>query len=450
MELVNNIIDMVKTVFNCSKCDAQFPKWSGRCLECGAWGTLIEGVEQKPKSKQAVSQTRPGQVVELSHEKINNEIRLKTNFKEFDQVVGGGLVKDSLILLGGDPGVGKSTLALQLAAGYQGEVLYVSAEESVSQVASRLKRLKNNQLKFLNEDKLEVIRATIEDIKPDLVVVDSIQTIYSEEVDSNAGSLNQVRACTAKLLELAKSLPVSIVVIGHVTKQGEVAGPKTMEHLVDTVLYLEGDKYKQYRLLRATKNRFGSTDEIGILEMTAAGLKAVSNPSEIFIAESQNQPGSVITAVREGSQVFLVEVQALVSKTTAAYPKRSASGFDQKRLELLTTVITKKTKINLTNFDVFLNLAGGLKLTEPALDLAVVASIISAYQDQALPKASVVFGEVGLGGEVRKVSRTKDRIKEALKLGFDRVILPYFTEEVKGTKLLKIKEIKELLTQDGS
>ncbi len=449
---------MNNTLFICSKCDSQYPKWNGRCLECGAWGTLTENKAQKAKSKGQVK-TQAGQVFNLTKNlkfKTNNFSRLVSGFKELDRVLGGGITPGSLILLGGDPGVGKSTLALQLAGGFNGEVLYVSAEESVDQVLERFNRLNKIRRsesgggKFLNEDHLETIIATIENEKPELVVIDSIQTVYTEDAGAGfksapaTGNLNQIKACTAKLLALAKQSQAAIIIIGHVTKEGGLAGPKTMEHLVDAVLYLEGDKYKQYRLLRASKNRFGPTDEVAILEMVADGLKSVINPSKIFLAGRHHQPGSVICAVVEGSQVFLVEVQALVAKTSSGYPKRSVSGFDQRRLEMLSTVVSKKAGVNLANFDVYLNIAGGLTLREPALDLAVAASIISAYQDKALLKQAVIFGEVGLAGEVRSVVKTKERVKEAIKLGFNKIILPYY-EGASNSSLVKIKEVKEIV-----
>ncbi|MFA6304259.1 MAG: DNA repair protein RadA [Patescibacteria group bacterium] len=443
---------MNSTIFTCSKCDGQALKWAGRCLECGAWGTLTEGTNNKIQStrKTQKSNTKPSnEVVDLTQNsklKTGNYHKLVTGFTEFDKVLGGGITPGSLILLGGDPGVGKSTMALQLASGFKEEVLYVSAEESADQVSGRLSRLVKGQgsLKFLKEDDLETILATIEDNQPQLVIIDSIQTIYLDEVKSLAGSINQLKACTVRLLECAKNNNISIILIGHVTKEGELAGPKTTEHLVDVVLYLEGDKYKQYRLLRAAKNRFGSTDEVAILEMTKEGLTAVANPSKIFLAESHQQPGAVICAVAEGSQIFLVEVQALVSKTTFNYPKRSSSGFDQKRLELLTTILSKRANINLANFDVYLNIAGGLTLKEPALDLAVCAAINSAYHDKVWPAKTVIFGEVGLAGEVRTVAKTKERLKESLKLGFTKIVLPSFEGEIKGVTAIKVKEVKEI------
>ncbi len=452
---------MSSTIFICSKCDAQSPKWAGRCLECGAWGTLIEEAATKKQSTPAKGWSASGRKkISTSNTKASKDVldlslvagkefrvpKIKSGFEEFDKVLGGGITPGSLILLGGDPGVGKSTLALQIANRFKEEVLYVSAEESADQVSGRLSRLAKGQggLKFLNEDHLETIIATIESEQPKLAVIDSIQTVYTEEIKNSTGNINQIKACTAKLLTLAKAGQTAIIIIGHVTKEGDLAGPKTMEHLVDTVLYLEGDKYKQYRLLRAQKNRFGPTDEVVILEMVKEGLKPVINPSKIFLAESHHQPGSVICPVAEGSQVFLVEVQALVSKTNSAYPKRSASGFDQRRLELLATVLSKRAGFNLANFDIYLNIAGGLTLKEPALDLAVCASVISAYQDKVVPAKTVIFGEVGLAGEVRSVARTKERVKEAVKLGFNKIILPYY-EGASNAALVKIKEVKEIV-----
>ncbi|MBU1036827.1 DNA repair protein RadA [Patescibacteria group bacterium] len=442
---------MSDTIYICTNCDAQFPKWSGRCLECGAWGSLEQTKKPTNKVKETIK-AQPGKVIELNEVKDLEIKRLKTNIAGFDRVMGGGIVPGGVALLGGDPGVGKSTLALQLIDSLTANYvcLYISAEESAEQVVSRLKRLNCKQqadkLKFLPEDKVETITATLEQEKPTVAIIDSIQTIYTEEIPSEAGSINQVRACTVKLLEIAKRLKIAIIIIGHVTKEGTLAGPKTMEHLVDVVLYLEGDKYRQFRLLRSIKNRFAHSGEVAVWEMTKTGLKEVANPSQVFLAGFANRAGSVITAVAEGSQVFLIEIQALISKTSFGYPKRSVSGFEQKRLELLCTILTKRADINLNNFDVYLNIVGGLTLKEPALDLAVIVAIISAWQDKVLPEKTVIFGEVGLSGEVRVVSKTKERVKEALKLGFKQIILPDFTGAIKNLELIKIKEISQLLS----
>jgi DNA repair protein RadA/Sms len=439
------------SIFICSNCDAQSPKWSGRCLECGAWGTLIETSKQVVKAKsQKNNLTEAGKLIELNKiEDIKLE-KLKSGLHGFDLVLGGGFIQGSLILLGGDPGVGKSTLALQIInnLSVNQPCLYFSAEESADQVAGRLKRLDNHQagkLHFLHEDNVDVITATIEKHKPAIAVVDSIQTIYSSDLPSEAGSVNQVRACTVKLLSVAKQFKTSIIIIGHVTKEGLVAGPKTMEHLVDVVLYLEGEKYKQFRLLRSVKNRFAQVGEVAVWEMAKEGLKEVLNPSEAFLAGMSNRPGSAIVALAEGTQVFLVEVQALVSKTTFGYPKRSSFGFDQRRLELLCTILTKRGDVNLSNFDVYLNIVGGLILKEPAVDLAVAAAIISSWQDKANDRSTVFFGEIGLNGEVRTVAKTKDRVKAALKLGFKKIVLADFAGEQKDLNLIKIKEVKDLL-----
>lgn len=448
---------MIKPIFVCLKCDAQRPKWSGRCSECGEWGSIKEQPAsssaslsfRREKLKSQGIKAASAQVINFSQNGFQSSVKqkIKTNLAYFDKVLGGGLAPGSLVLLGGDPGVGKSTLALQLALNCQTQAMYVSAEESASQVVDRFKRLnrKNDGLSFINEDNVETITATLLEHCPPIAIIDSLQTVFSSEVKNQAGSPNQLKAIVAKLAETAKAENIALILIGHVTKEGELAGPKTLEHLVDAVVYLEGDKYKQYRLLRSVKNRFGPTDEVAILEMTAGGLAEVLNPSKIFLAEARNkEAGSVICPVAEGSQVFLVEVQALVSKSTFGYPKRSASGFDQKRLEMLCAILTKRAGINLANFDVYLNIAGGLTLREPALDLAVCASIISAYQDKVFEEGAAIFGEAGLAGEARAVVKTKERIKEAVKLGFKKIILPY-VDVRPAPGLLFIKEVKEIL-----
>jgi DNA repair protein RadA/Sms len=442
----------------------------GRCLECGSWGTLKEISQPKagrpwadnfqylgsardkfPISKQErqADKGTSKEVTRLGGSRIKVQ-RYPVGYQEFDRVLGGGLVKGSLVMLGGDPGVGKSTLALQAAArlSVKNKCLYVSAEESLEQTSQRAERLVEpaDKLDFIHETNIENIIATVKQEKSEIAVIDSIQTVYTEELSSESGSLNQVRACTVKLLEACKEFGLTVIIIGQVTKKGTLAGPKASEHLVDAVLYLEGDKYKQYRLLRAAKNRFGSLDEVGIWQMAKEGLKEVLNPSEVFLAGySAKSSGSVITAVAEGSRVFLVEVQALVAKSNTSYPKRTTSGFEAKRLEILTTVLSKRAGINLANFDVVVNIAGGLSLKEPSLDLAVAAAISSAWADKPLPDKTVVFGEVGLAGELRTVLKTKERVKEAIKLGFKKIILPYFDGEVKGVELIKIKEVRDII-----
>lgn len=442
-------------IYACQKCGAQYLKWQGRCSECGGWGTISEEIISEKPGEKISRKSLAKDLVDLSKMGTKEIGRIKTNIEEVDRILGGGLVNGSLILLGGEPGIGKSTLAWQIAASdfkfqNQDMVLYVSSEESAEQVNFRLGRLglKSASLNFINEDNLEIIIATIEKYQPALVIVDSIQTVYNPEFPSEAGSLVQVKASAIKLLETVKKLKNSIIIIGHVTKEGIVAGPKSLEHLVDVVLYLEGDNYQQYRLLRSTKNRFGAVGEIGVFAMEKKGLRPVKNPSEVFISSrSDSQSGSIITPALEGNQIFLVEIQALVSKTSYGYPKRAVSGFDLNRLELLAAVLTKKTKISLANFDIYLNLTGGFKLKEPSLDLPVAMAIISSFFDKILPKNLVAFGEVGLGGEIRTVAKTKERIKESLKLGFNKIILADFPQEIKikEAELIKIKNLNEMI-----
>lgn len=412
-------------IYICTNCDAQFPKWSGRCLECGKWGTLeIANKSKKPKENEVSA----GKVIDFEKVKINKNLYQSTGLKEIDRVLGQGIVKGSLILLGGDPGIGKSTLALQMANSFKGKALYISAEESAEQVKLRLERLKKGgttlglSVQFLAEEEVEVINKTIVKEKPDLVVIDSIQTVFSEEVAGELGGVNQIRAATVKFLETAKEHQVPIVLIGHVTKEGALAGPRSLEHLVDVVLYLEGDGQEQYRLLRGVKNRFGSCREVGVFDMQEQGLVEVSDPTKIFLSQRSDYPGSCLTAVLEGTRVFLVEIQALVSKTVFGYPVRKTSGYDANRLQMLLAVLTKRLKLPLGSQDVHINVVGGLKIKEPAADLAVCLSIISAFSDKALPQDLVALGEVGLGGEIRGVARASERIKQIKSLGYQQVL----------------------------
>jgi len=412
----------------------------------------------------------------LDEIKMTNIKRITTGIGELDRVLGGGIVPGSLILLGGEPGIGKSTLALQLATAVS-NTLYISGEESVEQISMRAKRLlkletgnrklnetKNtdvtppvsnfqfpiSSVRLANETNVDSINATIKQQSPTLAIVDSIQTIYSDEVAGEYGSPNQIRACTVKLLETAKSTNTAVVIIGHVTKDGSVAGPKTLEHLVDTVLYFEGDEHRNLRILRATKNRFGSTDEVGIFEMTETGLKEVNNPSQYLLEErGENMPGSVVTCLLEGTRPLLVEVQALVSKTSFGYPVRKASGFDLNRLHVLTAVLQTRAGLNLAQYDIHLNIVGGVKADEPATDLAVCLAIASAYKDKALGSDLVVFGEVGLGGEVRSVKQVERRIRECEQLGMKRVITRLRTEMHGKIKVTDVKNIGELITMSS-
>jgi DNA repair protein RadA/Sms len=447
-----------QSLYVCQKCDAQFPKWSGRCSECGSWGTLAKidevGLDLSDSKKNRPT-AKPAQTIDLA--KINldqSEPRLKTGIEEIDRVFGNGLVPGSLALLGGEPGIGKSTLVAQIAnaLGKESSVLYVSGEESAAQIKLRLERLNCDlsKIKFLSETNAETIIATARNLKPALVIVDSIQTVYLAELPAEAGSVTQIRGAAVSFLELAKENGPAIILTGHITKDGSLAGPKTLEHIVDTVLYLETDSSANYRFLRATKNRFGSTNELGIFEMTASGLLPVANPTSIFLAEAgDNAPGSAVSAVVEGTRPFLVEVQALVSKTVFGYPVRRASGFDLNRLQVLTAVLSKRSKINLATADVILNIVGGLKIADPGLDLAVALAIASSLNNKPISPKTLILGEVGLGGEVRPVARLEDKLKEAAKLNFSRSIIPLNAKitSVKDIELVKVKNLEEAISK---
>ncbi|MFA6132275.1 MAG: DNA repair protein RadA [Patescibacteria group bacterium] len=422
-------------MFICTKCDAQFPKWAGRCSECQGWGTLKEG--EVGSIGHQTAKTKPAGLagVLLVGETVTAHSRILSGEGEVDRVLGGGIVPGSLVLISGEPGVGKSTLVAQIAAGAI-NALYISGEESASQLAGRFKRLekKFDQVKYLEVQPVETIISTIEKEKPALAIIDSIQTVDSLDLEGAAGNPNVVRYATNLLLQCAKRTNVPIMIIGQVTKDGSVAGPKTLEHLVDVVLSLEGDPVHAFRILRATKNRFGSTDEVGVFEMAKNGLIAVPNPSERFLAERQNTPGSVITAILEGSRVFLVEVQALVEKSFYPSPVRRASGFDVNRLQMLSAILSSRAGMNLGDKDVYVNVIGGMELNEPAADLAVCAAIVSAVTNKVNPEPTVFFGEVGLGGEIRSVLGTERRMKEAERVGLKRAVTP-----------VAIKSVRELL-----
>lgn len=443
-----------ETIYTCSNCDAQFSKWSGRCMECGKWGTIPDqavAVSPTEKKKKAAMGVAPAKTLKLLDIKDKDIVRSSTKIHELDRVLGGGIVPGSLILLGGEPGIGKSTLSIQLAT-IISRTLYISGEESVEQIKLRANRLhlKAFTLELLNETNIEKICATIRSVKPKLVVIDSIQTVESHDIAGSAGTPNQIRSCTVKLLEVAKALNIAVVIIGHVTKDGTVAGPKTLEHLVDTVLYLEGERHHSYRILRTVKNRFGSTDEVGVFDMDEDGLKEVSNPSASFLEErGQHMPGSVVTCLMEGTRPLLVEVQALVNKTSFGYPQRKASGFDLNRLHVLIAVLQKRAKMDLGQYDVHLNVVGGIRASEPAADLAVCLAIASAYKDKDLGNDLVVFGEVGLGGEIRSVRFTERRIKECEHLGMRRVITRHKDKSphTHSTTIIDVKNIAELVKQ---
>ena len=435
------------TIFVCSSCGHESLRWQGKCQNCGEWNTLIESQKTKVKSQKsgALSAT-----INLSDVDISTKARIQTKIGEFDEVLGGGIVPGSLVLLGGDPGIGKSTLALQAAMNLNYEdILYVSGEESASQIKLRSGRIKkDHSLQVLSETFLENVLASVENVGPKLVVIDSIQTMYSEETSGVAGGVAQVTNAVQQIMRLAKNKHISFLIIGHVTKEGYLAGPKTLEHMVDTVLYLEGERFANLRVLRCVKNRFGTTNEVGVFEMSGQGMIEVKNPSELFLGEdSIEASGNVITSVMEGSRALLLEIQALTSASSFGYPKRTTAGFDNNRLQLLCAILSKRAGLNLSNLDVYINAVGGIKIDEPAADLAVALSIVSSIKDSVI-KDTVVIGELGLSGEVRFVPNLEKRIKEAEKLGFKRVICPRSKSSYKGKiEIVQIKTLQEALKQ---
>ena len=418
-----------KSIYTCQNCGAQSPKWLGKCLSCGEWNTLVEEIIEKKKNQGKLSvQLSKNQALTLENIKAVKTQRISVGINEINRVLGGGIVPGSLILLGGEPGIGKSTLVLQLALQLKGEkILYTSGEESLQQIKLRAERLKisNNNCLFLNETSLEHLIAHTEQIKPDLLIIDSIQTLSTETIESSPGSVSQVRECTSVLLKFAKKNNVAIILIGHINKEGSIAGPKVLEHIVDTVLQFEGDTNFLYRLLRANKNRFGSTNELGIFEMRSDGLREITNPSEQLISKINDDiSGTAIASTVEGARSFLIEIQALVSSAAYGTPQRSSTGFDLRRLNMLLAVLEKRAGFKLIAKDVFLNIAGGIKINDPAIDLAVICSILSSNIDIAIDHKTCFAAEVGLTGEIRAVSRIEQRIAEAAKLGFKKIYVP--------------------------
>ena len=429
-----------KTAFVCQNCGNQFPKWIGRCPSCQGWNTLVEErVVAPPKGRGTIR--APREPIALSAVPADAEERISTGISEFDRVLGGGVVRGSLVLLGGDPGIGKSSLLMQASASLaeRGTVLYVSGEESAAQIKLRARRfgIESPQILVLPETDLGTVIEAIRRVRPIFTVIDSIQTMSSEVIGSAAGGVSQLRECAARLLEVAKGDDVPIFLVGHVTKEGAVAGPRVLEHIVDAVLYLEGERFHAFRILRATKNRFGSTDEVGVFEMGESGLREVANPSEVFLEErTKGVAGSVVVPTVEGTRPLLVEVQALVTPTSFGLPRRTVSGADSQRLAVLLAVLAKRAGIGLGEHDVYVNLVGGLRVREPAADLAIAVALASARRDKAADPRTVFVGELGLGGELRRVQRVAARLKEAQRLGFTRAVVPQASlSDLNGTGL---------------
>ena len=430
----------------CSNCGYESLRWIGKCPSCESWNTFTEELIEEKKSsiKKNVDTTR---ITKLNTSQIESEKRIITNIEEFDRVLGGGLMPGSIVLIGGDPGIGKSTLVMQAASKINDDVLYVTGEESANQISLRAKRLNvvNDKISLMTETDLDLILSAIENTKPKVVIVDSIQTTYKSDFDNAPGTITQIRECTVELMQLAKKSHCAILIVGHVTKEGMIAGPKVLEHIVDTVLQFEGERSYSYRVLRAQKNRFGSTNEIGIFEMHDDGLHEVKNPSEIFLSERDKQTtGSVVTASIEGTRPILLEVQALVTPSSFGNPQRVATGFDYRRLSILLAVLEKRANLRLSSQNVFLNIAGGIRIEEPAVDLAICSAIASNFSDKFAKNDTVVIGEVGLGGEVRSVNHIEKRIQEATKLGFKRVIIPS-----NNFKSIKTKSSIEIIPVDN-
>ena len=443
-----------KSVFFCQNCGHEENKWLGQCPMCKEWNTFVEEPVSFSKSASA-KQIKDAEVVALKHVETDQEERIKTKIEELDRVLGGGIVPGSLLLVGGDPGIGKSTLLLQVCQRLcedKHQVLYISGEESLKQIKLRANRMGEftEDLLLLCETNLEIVKNVIQKRKPEVVIIDSIQTMYSEEVASAPGSVSQVRESTNVFMQLAKGLGISIFIVGHVTKEGVVAGPRVLEHMVDTVLYFEGDRHAAYRILRGVKNRFGSTNEIGVFEMCQSGLKEVKNPSEYMLSgKPQGASGSIVSCSMEGTRPILVEVQALVCRSNLAMPRRTAAGTDYNRVGLLMAVIEKRIGMHLSTCDAYVNIAGGIRMNEPAIDLAIVLALISSYKDIAIDEKTLAFGEVGLSGEIRAVSMAQQRVAEAKKLGFETIILPAVSMpsigKVEGIRLLPAANLREAL-----
>lgn len=445
-----------KTVYFCTECGNESPKWAGRCPNCGAWNALVEQRAEKVKRPSGASRGIPHsvKVTNITDIDTSDEIRFSTGMGELDRVLGGGAVKGSLVLVGGAPGIGKSTLMLQICQqlGMQNKVLYVSGEESIHQLKMRAKRLgvDSPNLFVVSETRLSDILEAVEREQPDVLIIDSIQTLYNEELDSPAGGVGQVKDCTMALMNLAKGQGITVFVIGHVNKEGSIAGPKVLEHMVDCVLYFEGDRHMTYRILRAAKNRFGATNEIGVFEMLNEGLKEVENPSEMLLSgRPKDAPGTCVTCVMEGARPVLAEVQALVSSASGVRPLRQSNGFDYNRANMLLAVLEKRGGLKISQCDAYLNIIGGLTLDEPAADLAALVAIASSYLDYPVPSQMAAVGEVGLSGEVRTISHLEQRLSEVRRLGFTQCIVPHHRagelHAPAGLELLPVRNISDAL-----
>lgn len=443
-----------KSIFFCQNCGHEESKWLGQCPMCKEWNTFVE--EKMTSTKASVAKERKhAEIVTLNSISTDEDERMKTDIEELDRVLGGGIVPGSLVLVGGDPGIGKSTLLLQVCQKLSAKgrkIIYISGEESLKQIKLRANRMGEftENLYLFCETNLDIIRSVIEQQKPEMVVVDSIQTMYNEEVGSAPGSVSQVRESTNIFMQLAKGLNISIFIVGHVTKEGTVAGPRVLEHMVDTVLYFEGDRHASYRILRGVKNRFGSTNEIGVFEMRKNGLEEVKNPSEFMLnGKPENASGSVVVCAMEGTRPMLLEIQALVCRSNFGMPRRTATGLDYNRVNLLMAVLEKRVGLSLSDFDAYVNIAGGIRMNEPASDLGIVLAIASSYKNKPIAEDTVVFGEVGLSGEVRAVTMPEQRIAEAKKLGFKRCIIPEVSVntvgKVEGIEIIGVKSVNEAI-----
>ena len=438
----------IKTKYICAECGFESIKWAGKCPSCDAWNSFSEEIVETGRNapKKFTGEVK---VAKLTFHPEKEDVRIKSGIEEFDRVLGGGIIPGSVILIGGDPGIGKSTLVLQAAAKIPKKVLYVSGEESFNQIALRAKRLnvKSDTISIVTETNLNLILSAIQQTDADIVVIDSIQTVYNPDFENTPGTVTQIRECTAVLMQVAKTTHCAIIIVGHITKEGLIAGPKILEHMVDAVIQFEGERTSAYRILRGQKNRFGSTNEIGIFEMQEDGLHEVSNPSEIFLGDrDKNVSGSVVTASIEGSRAVLFEVQALVTPSNFGNPQRVATGFDYRRLSILLAVLEKRAGLRLSSFNVFLNMAGGLKIDDPAVDLAVCCAIASSYKDKPVQKDLVAIGEVGLGGEIRSIGHIDKRIMEAQKLGFSNIIISSHNAKRNKNSSIKIIEMKDILS----